>query len=468
MAHATPTRRTRQVRRLRQQLAHAPALPFADLLTAEQVEQALRDEKVSFRDRLFSPLVTLWVFLSQVLDPDHSCRAAVARFLAWRAARGLAPCSANAGAYCKARGRLPEGVLARLARATGRQPQDQAPDGWRWHGHTVKLVDGTTVSMPDTPQNQKAFPQSRAQKPGVGFPLARLVVVFSLAVGTALDAALGRYQGKQTGETALFHTLHSNLEPGDLLLADRYYASYWEIALAQQRGADVVCRLHQRRRVDFRRGRRLGREDHVVVWTKPQRPAWMEQATYDAVPATLSVRELRVRVHPPGFRVRVLVVVTTLLDAQAFPRDDVAILYRIRWYAELDLRSLKQVLQMDVLRGQSPAMVRKEVWAHLLAYNLVRGLMAQAAHAAGLLPVQLSFKGALQVVNAFAAVLWTAQAKELEELCRRLREAVASHIVGDRPNRFEPRRRKRRPKGYPLLNESRDRARARLAVTSCS
>jgi hypothetical protein len=468
MAHATPTRRTRQVRQFREQLAQAPALPFADLLTAEQVEQALRDEKVSFRDRLFTPLVTLWVFLSQVLDPDHSCRAAVARFLAWRAARGLAPCSANAGAYCKARGRLPEGVLAGLTRATGRQPQDQAPDGWRWNGHTVKVVDGTTVSMPDTPANQKAFPQSRAQKPGVGFPLARLVVVFSLAVGTVLDAALGRYQGKQTGETALFHTLQNNLEPGDLLLADRYYGSYWEIAMARQRDADMVCRLHQRRRVDFRRGRRVGREDHIVEWTKPQRPAWMDQATYDALPATLAVRELRVRVHHPGFRVRVLVVVTTLLDAQAFPRDDVAILYRIRWYAELDLRSLKQALQMDILRGQSPAMVRKEVWAHLLAYNLVRGLMAQAAQAAGLLPVQLSFKGALQAVNAFAAVLWTARAEELEELCRRLRETVASHVVGNRPNRSEPRRRKRRPKPYPLLNEPRHQARARLAATSCS
>src|SRR5262249_54851901 len=156
-------------------------------------------EAVSYRDRLFSPLVTLWAFLSQVLDPDHSCRAAVARLLAWRAARGLAPCSADTGAYCKARRRLPEAVLARLTRATGRQPQDQAPGHWRRNGRTVKVVDGTTVSMPDTADNQKEFPQSRAQKPGVGFPIARLVVLFSLAVGTALDAALGRYRGKQTG-----------------------------------------------------------------------------------------------------------------------------------------------------------------------------------------------------------------------------------------------------------------------------
>jgi hypothetical protein len=467
MAYATVAPRARQVRHLRQQLADAPALPFADLLPAETVAAALRAEKVHFRDRLFSPLVTLWVFLSQVLDPDHSCRAAVARFLAWRTSQGLPRCSANAGGYCKARGRLPEGVLAHLTRTTGRQLQDQAPPEWRWNGRTVKVVDGTTVSMPDTEETQKAFPQARTQRPGVGFPIARLVVLFSLAVGTALDAALGRYQGKQTGETALFHTLHGNLEPRDLLLADRYFGSYWEVALAQQRGADVVCRLHQRRRVDFRRGRRLGREDHVVLWHKPERPDWMDAATYARLPVALAVREVRVRVRHPGFRTKVLVVVTTLLDPEEFPRADVAILYRIRWYAELDLRALKQAMQMDVLRGQTPAMVRKEVWAHLLAYNLLRGLMAQAAQAAGLLPLQISFKGALQTVNAFAAVLWTASVTELAEVCRRLREAIGSHTVGDRPNRYEPRRRKRRPKPYPLLNRPRSHARARLAATGC-
>ncbi len=466
MAHATPTRRARQVQQLRRQFREAPALPFAESLPTAVVAQALRDEKVSFRDRLFSPVVTLWVFLSQVLDPDHSCRQAVARFLAWRGAQGLSPCSADTGAYCKARQRLPEGVLSRLTRRTGRQLQDEAPPAWRWKGRTVKVVDGTTVSMPDTPENQEAFPQSRSQKPGVGFPLARMVVLFSLAVGTVLDAALGRYRGKQTGETALFHSLHDHLEPGDLLLADRYYSSYWELALARQRGADLVSRLHQRRRADFRRGRRLGPADHVVRWRKPARPEWMDAETYAALPDELAVRELRVQVRHPGFRTRVLVVITTLLDAQEMPRADVAVLYRMRWLAELDLRALKQTLQMDILRCQTPAMVRKEVWAHLLAYNLLRHVMARAAREAGLLPMQLSFKGALQTVQAFAAVLWTAGTKELEELGQRLRTALATHQVGDRPNRYEPRARKRRPKEYPLLNEPRPQARARLAVGS--
>jgi hypothetical protein len=335
MARSTPAPLTRQARHLCDDLTQAPGLPFADLLPAAQVHRALAQEQVSFAERLFTPLVTLWVFLSQILDPDGSCRAAVARFLAWRTARRLPPCSADPSAYCKARGRLPEGLLSRLTRDTGRRIQDEAPASWRWEGRPVKVVDGSTVSMPDTKENQAAYPQNPAQKPGLGFPLARLVVLFSLAVGTVLDAALGRYQGKQTGETALFHTLDDSLHEGDILLADRYYGSYWELALLRRRGADLVTRLHQRRRADFRRGRRLGREDHVVRWDKPQRPGWMDQTTYAALPAQLEVREVRVRVRQPGFRARVFVAVTTLLDGAAFPRSDLAVLYRMRWLAEM-------------------------------------------------------------------------------------------------------------------------------------
>src|SRR6266542_540559 len=459
MAHATRVPRFRQVRRLRDDLAQAPGLPFAYLLLAEQVQQALDHERVRFRNRLFSPLVTLWVFLSQVLDPDGSCRAALARFLAWRAARKLPTCSADTSAYCKARTRLPEGVIVRLTRSTGRQIQDEAPPAWRWQGRTVKVADGSTVSMPDTPANQAAYPQSASQQPGLGFPIARIVVLFSLAVGTVLNAALGRYQGKQTGETALFRTLHDDLEEGDILLADRYYGSYWELALVRQRGADLLTRLHQRRRADFRTGRRLGCDDHVVTWAKPQRPEWLDTATYAAWPQTLEVREVRVRVGQRGFRTRVFVAVTTLLDGEAFPRTDLAVLYRMRWLAELDLRALKQSLQMDILRCQSPELVRKEVWAHLLAYNLVRGLMAQAAREAKVLPVQLSFTGAVQAVNAFVAVWQAAKPGERAEVEARLRALVAGHRVGDRPNRYEPRARKRRPKEYPLLKHPRDQAR---------
>jgi Transposase DDE domain len=461
MAHATLSPTARQVAQLRRQFADTPGLPFAGLLDDETVRQALRDEGHTFRDRLFGPLVTLWVFLSQALDPDHSCRAAVARFLAWRGSQGHTHGSTDTGAYCRARGRLPEGVLARLVRSTGKELQDQAPAQWRWNGRAVKVVDGTTVSMPDTPANQRDYPQSNSQKPGVGFPLVRLAVLFSLTVGTVLEAALAPYRGKQTGEPSLFRTLHDALDPGDILLADRCYCSYWELATAVDRGWDAVMRLHQQRRADFRCGRRLGRDDHVVVWRRPPRAKWMDEAAYRAMPLVLAVREVRVRVRHPGFRTRTLVVATTLLDAAAFPREDIAILYRIRWHVELDLRDLKQTLQMDVLRGHSPEIVRKELWAHLLGYNLLRGLMAQSALAAGLLPLQISFKAALQVVNAFAAVPWRADQEELERLLRELRGLIARELVGDRPNRYEPRARKRRPKPYPNLNEPRDQARRR-------
>ena len=439
MPHPTPHRARGQLAAVRRRFAEAAGLPFADLLPADAVEGAVAAEGVRFRDRLFSPAVTLWVFLSQVLDDAHCCRQAVARFLAWRLARGLAPCSADAGAYCKARLRLPEALPARLARQVGRQPQDEAPAAWRWHGRTVKVVDGTTTALPDTPANQKEYPQPRSQKPGVGFPLVRLVVLFSLAVGTALDAAMGPYRGKRTGEPALFRGLHDRLEPDDVLLADRCYCSYFEMALCREHGCDAVFRMHQRRRVDFRRGRRLGPSDHVVTWLRPARPEWMTPEEHVRLPAEMAVREVRVWVNRPGYRTRVLVVATTLLDAAAFSWREVAALYGARWYAELELRALKDTLQMGILRCKTPAMARKEVWMHLLAYNLIRGVMAQAAREAGLLPWEVSFAGAVQTVVAFAPLAWAADEGEWEEIARRLRAAIAEHRVNDRPGRCEPR-----------------------------
>jgi hypothetical protein len=467
MSHVIASARSRQATQLCHQLHQTDALPFAQLLDRDTILQAFRDEPLSFRDRLFTPFVTLWLFLSQVLHADPCCRAAVARWCAWRAARHLPPCSPDPSAYCKARGRLPEGVLQRLTRVTGRRVPAHGLPGWLWNGHPLKVVDGTTASLADTEANQQEYPQPNSQKPGFGFPIVRLVVLFSLTVGTVLDAALGRYAGKRTGETALFHGLQDNLENGDILLADRYYCSYWEIALVQQRGAALLCRLHQRRRADFRRGRRLGPNDHVVTWSKPKRPDWMDEATYVALPDTLTVREVRVRVPIAGFRTKVLVVATTLLDPEAMPSADVALLYRLRWYAELNLRALKQTLQMDILRGQTPAMVRKEIWAHLLAYNLIREQMAAAARDQELLPVQLSFKGAVQAVQAFAGWLWTAGADELVAVCQRLREVIARYRLEERPNRSEPRQRKRRPKPYPFLKEPRRKKGTRLAEKTC-
>jgi hypothetical protein len=468
MAHATPPCGRGHFNAARRRFAEAAGLPFADCLPAGAVDEAVRAEGVRFRDRLYPPAVTVWVFLSQVLDAAHCCRQAVARFLAWRVGQGLAPCSADAGAYCKARGRLAEGLLARLARDAGRRPVGDAPDEWRWRGRTVKVVDGTTVALADTPANQREYPQPRSQKPGVGFPLVRMVVLFALTTGTALDAAMGPYRGKRTGESALFRRLHDRLQAEDILLADRYYCSYFELALVRERGCDAVFRMHQRRRVDFRRGRRLGPSDHVVTWSKPARPEWLAPHEYARLPTELAVREVRVWINRPGYRTRVLVAATTLLDPDAFSWREAAALYGARWYAELDLRAIKDTLQMGVLRGKTPAMARKEVWAHLLAYNLIRGLMARAAQEAGLLPWQVSFAGAVQTVTAFAPLAWGVEEAAWEEIGQRLRAALAEHRVNDRPGRCEPRAQKRRPQTYPLLNEPRDRARERLTAKRCA
>jgi hypothetical protein len=385
--------------------------------------------------------------------------------LAWLVSRGEAPCPPHTGPYCKARQRLPEALLRRLVRETGRGVRAEAPAAWLWKGRRVKVVDGTTVSMPDTPANQAAYPQPTTQAPGVGFPIARLVVVFCLACGTAVDAAVGRYQGKQTGETALLRRLEDALEPGDIMLADRYYGGWFDLAVLRERGVDAVVRLHQQRSCDFRRGRRLGPTDHVVEWAKPgQRPAWMDEATYARLPERLVLREVRVRVSQAGFRTQCLVVVTTLVDP-AVTAADLAELYRARWHAELDLRSLKVTLGMDVLRCKTPAMVHKEVWAHLVAYNLIRAVMARAALDLGDGPRGLSFKGALQAMRAFAERSLDATGATAAELSEWLLIMIGSYQVGDRPDRAEPRQRKRRPKHYPLLTQPRAAARAALTAT---
>jgi Transposase DDE domain len=276
------------------------------------------------------------------------------------------------------------------------------------------------------------------------------------------DLALGPYQGKETGETALFRTLWDRLGAGDIMLGDRYFASYFGIAGLSQHGVDGLFRMHQRRKFDFRRGCRLAIEDHVVVWTKPARPRWMDEETYAQMPDTLKVRELRITVKQPGFRVDELVLVTTLLDGGEYTKEELADLFLQRWNIELDLRSIKDVLQMDVLRCKTPEMVEKEIWMHLLAYNLIRSVMAQAAEAHDEQPRHLSFKGALQTMTAFQDALRRATPRARESLVEVMLTAIASHHVGDRFGRVEPRANKRRPKPQRYLNEPRADARKRL------
>jgi hypothetical protein len=436
-------------------------LYFASLLTEDRIREAFGKARWFWQGWIYTPAVTIWVFLAQCLSPDHSCRDAVAGLIAWRLARGLRPCSAGTGAYCTARANIPEEACQQLVRDTGRQAEQETPEEWRWLGHRVRVVDGSTSSLPDTAANQTAYPQQPGQARGCGFPIARIVVIFSLAVGTVLEAAIGKYYGKQTGENSLFRSLHHVLEAGDVVLADRYFSGWFDLALLQQRGVHGVVRKHQLRATDFRTGQRLGPDDHLVCWPKPARPAWMSAEQYAALPAELMLREVRIQVAQKGFRTKVLVVVTTLRDPQAYPAVQIAALYRRRWQAELNLRSLKIVLQMDQLRCKTPERVRNEFYMHLVAYNLIRRVMALAALAAGTAPWTVSFKGTLQTISRLLPLLDTKVSTET--WCTTLLTAIATHVVGDRPDRFEPRVKKRRPKPYKLMLKPRDDYKRRAA-----
>lgn len=453
----------RRVRRY-QKTVEEQDLCFGKLLPEEQVKAALERHQVRYRECLYTPLVTIWTFLHQVLSADQSCRAAVARLLAFRCVRGEDPGNPKTDPYCKARERLPEKLVADLARDSGAQLQGQVAPTDLLGGRPIKIVDGTTLSMPDTPENQKAYPQQRGQKPGLGFPILRLVGLIDLFSGAVLNVATAPYRGKQTGETALLRQLLDSLRTGDILLADAIFSNYGMIALLRERGVDLLGRHGGKRRVDFRQGQRLGRCDHIVSWQKPARPPWMSRKQYNRLPETLRIRETKVEVAQKGFRCRHLLLVTTLLDAQAYPRQELATAFRCRWHAELDLRSIKDVMQMDVLRCKTPAMVRKEIWMHLLAYNLIRKLMAQAAAEAGVSPRDLSFKGTLQTLVAFAAAGWACPARR-NELYAAVLRAVATHRVNNRPDRVEPRAVKRRKKQV-YLTEPRAVAKARLLNTT--
>jgi hypothetical protein len=445
--------------------AQSPDLPFREVLTAEQIDSVASAEGLSFGEGpgcVYSVAVTLWAFLAQMLSKDKSCTAAVARVVVFLVATGRQACAAATGAFCKARAKLTERFLWRLVFEVAARLEDEAQASWRWKQRRVLLADGTTILLADTPANQAAYPQMASQAPGLGFPILRLVVLLGLATAAAVGAALGPYQGKETGETALLRTLFDQLRPGDVLVADRYYCSYWMVAQAQALGVDVVFRLHHLRHYDFRRGHRLGCGDHVVTWTKPARPAWLDAAGYAALPRQLTVRELRVTIATRGSRAKEVIVATTLLDPAAYAKEEIADLYHKRWHAELDLRSIKSFLGMEMLRCKTPAMARKELAMHLLAYNLVRKVQAQAAVRHGLSPRSLSFAAALQTLHAFRWVLLLVEANRPLVLgC--LLEAIAQHRVGQRPDRWEPRKIKRRWKTYGLLKQPRAEAQAALA-----
>src|SRR6266567_1625581 len=382
---------------VRARFARDQGLPFADSLTQSSILDALNQHGVQFRDRVFSPVTTIWGFLSQVLSDDHSCRDTVARVIAHRAASGLEPCSPNTASYCNARARLPIGVLRTLARRTAQQLQAHLPDGWKWNGRSVFIADGSHVSMPDTEKNQTGYPQPVVQQPGIGFPLARLAVLLSLATGACHDLALAPYAGKGTGETTLLRQMYDSLSPGDVLVADALYDNYFLAYELRQRGIELVARV-QAERVGSRTVESRPDGD-VILWQRPNKPRGMTGEQYRRYPKSQAMRRVSVDARDKDNRVEQFAVVATLLDT-SIGGGQIGGLYERRWEGEVDIRSVKSVMKMDVLRCKSPEMVRKEIWAHLLAYNLLRTVMAVAAAESDTEPRKISFKGAKQAVTA--------------------------------------------------------------------
>ena len=467
MAHRSRESLSSQVKLACQELDSSEGLPFRHLLDPERVMAALACAGVEFRERVYSPMVTLWAFLSQVLArKGSSCRDAVSRVLAERVARGEAACSPDTSSYCEARARLPEPVLADLTRGVGRDLHRAAPSEWLWHGRHVAIVDGSTVTLEDTSANQQEYPQSRSQKPGLGFPALRFVVLLSLAVGTVLECALGPCRGKKTGEQSLFRQTWDALQPGEIVLGDRLYDAYRDIAQLKGGGVDSVFGKKQSRHCDFRTGRRLGRDDHVVVWQKPRYNAsrFESRAEWQALPDQMEIREVRAVVRRKGYRPRTVIIVTTLLDAREYPAKDLTDLFAERWHCELDLRSIKQTLGMDRLKCKTPEMARKELWVSLLAYNLIRVRMAQAAVQHGPPPRRLSFTAAKILIHNFAPHLESASGEDFRRLESELLRAIAHSQLPNRPGRKEPRAVKRRQQKYSYLTKPRAQARKELTT----
>lgn len=409
----------------------------------------------SSRNRSYTHSLTFWAFLSQVLSPNSPCRETVRKVQAWHAARRL-PCpESGTGAYCRARLRLTLDGLLKIHQYTSIELQRRTSVDQLWRGRAVKVIDGTGVSMPDTKQNQKAFPQHSNQKQGCGFPSAKLVGCFCLASGALLHWAEGTLR---IHESRLFRTLFDFFRAGDIILADRGLCSYSDIAILLRAGIDTVMRLHQARPHDLRKGKRLGPKDRLVIWQKPiQRPRGCKPSDWRRIPDALSLRLIYIDVKVPGFRTKSIVVVTTLTDPMLYPATELAKLYMRRWAVELFFRDIKITLGMDVLRCKTPNMVRKEIAMHAIAYNLIRALMQQAATLYHVPIERMSFKGSVDTVRQWSDALNATHARHREQtrLFKQLLQILAADLVPFRPERSEPRVRKRRPKAYPLMTKPR-------------
>lgn len=409
------------------------------------------------RERIFSVPVTFWAFLSQILSPNSSCREAVRKVGALLHLEHSRQMDQDTSAYCQARLRLPLELLKTIGLRIANGLENMSSLAGLWQGRVVKIADGTTLSMPDTGANQKRWPQPNSQKAGCGFPMIRLVGLFSLASGGLLQTLTDTFF---SNENKLFERLFKFLDPGDVVLTDRNFCSYGNISALLNKKVDVVMRMHQSRPADFRKGKALGKNHRLIRWQKPiKKPRAMSQEQFDLLPAQITLRMLRLHISAPGFRTRNLVLVTTLLDTKLYPPESLTELYRRRWEIELFFRDIKTTMKMEVLRCKSPTMIERELAMHWIAYNLIRTLMLEASLCYHVALHRLSFKGTVDTLRQWAPVIAATKAKSKRRsaLINALLWVIATDQIPLRPNRREPRAVKRRPKPFQLLNQPRHR-----------
>ncbi len=448
----------KHVETLRERLSNSIGLPFSDILPEDMIQQTLEEENIKYRKRLYDPIITLWGFIHQVLDPDKSCKNAVSFILSILYDGKEKLPSGNTGAYCKARKRLSLGFIIRLLRKTGKTIHQKASDGFLWCNRHVFLVDGSTFSMYDTPENQQEYPQAKNQHEYHGFPVARILVIFCLATGAVIDAAISSLC---MSEISLFRMLYSRLNPGDVALGDKLFGSYGDIALLSQRGIDSVFRMHHRRKTDFRKGKKLGSYDHLVTWKKPRKGTLhLEPELYAQLPETMILREIRYFINIKGFRTKKVTLVTTLLDHHIYTYELLAELYGLRWQVEIDLRHLKTTMKMEHIKSKTPEMVRKEFYVHLLAYNLVRATLWEAGIKHNVQPLRLSYKGAIQHILNFVPIL--AIIKDRDIIYDVMLTIISRDKLLERPFRVEPRMVRSKKRQFPRLTRPRQEIRQKL------
>lgn len=448
---------------LKQKFETSLALPFEQVMSAEVMQSVLEEQGVNYRNSLYTPIVVVWAWISQVLDEDKSLSNAVSRVIAWLAVAGETMPSADTGGYSKARKRLPLKVLESLLTRSAVGLASQGNLEHHWCGRRVKAYDGTTIQMSDTVANQKEYPQHSNQKSGCGFPLAKLVVWFCGITGAVLEVSIASFK---TSEWQLARRLYAKLKCEDVVVADSAYGTYGDLALVLASGADAVFRKHHARRCDFRRGKKLGIGDHVVQWQRPKEcPPSMSSEEFAALPTHLEVREVHLLIQQPGFRATEIILVTTLVDSKRYAKAKLAELYQLRWLAtEVNFKHLKTTLQMEMIAAKTPDMVKKDIWVHLLAYNLLRTLMWQAAQHNQVSPLRISLQGTRQQFNQFRPHLSQAKFQQRHWLYSALLTMMTDQLVPLRPNRQEPRVTKRRPKPFPRMQQPRSVLKAKLAA----